>query len=49
MVFSPSVRALTDCRMDFSVAAWDCRKVWKTSLAWGTKKEQTLGSDDLVF
>ena len=38
-VFSPSVSALSACRMDFSNAACDWRKLWRTSFAWGTTKE----------
>jgi hypothetical protein len=50
MAFSPSVRALSDCRMDFCIVSWDFRKLWRASLAWGIKKEQNyLGSEDLVF
>lgn len=41
MAFAATVRALSDCRMDFSIAAWDCRKFWRTSFAWGIKKNQS--------
>ena len=40
MALSPSVRAWSACRMASSAPPYDCRKLWRTSLAWGNNKEQ---------
>lgn len=39
MALSPEVRALSVYRMDFFIAAYDSKKPWRTSFAWGIKKE----------
>lgn len=40
MALFPEVRALSVYRMDFFIAAYDSKKPWRTSFAWGIKKEQ---------
>ena len=41
MALSPSVRGST-CRMASSTPPCDCRKFWRTSLAWGNKEQRLI-------
>lgn len=40
MAFSPAVRSVSACRIEFSMMTCDFRELWKTSLACRSKREQ---------